>query len=69
MNIFKPFSLASGKLKFLIMAINYLTKWVPAEALEKIDAANILKFFKVNILSRYEIPQYIVTNNMTCVNI
>lgn len=40
-------------------------KWVKVEALEKIIAANILKFFKRNILAWYEIPQSIVTDNGT----
>lgn len=40
-------------------------KWVKVEALEKIIAANILKFFKINILAWYEIPQSIVTDNGT----
>lgn len=64
-NILGPFPQASSKLKFLIIALDNFTKWVKVEALAKITTANVLKFFKINILAKFKIPQAIVINNGT----
>lgn len=41
MDILGPFPLALGKLKFVIMVVNYFTKWIEAGALAKIITINI----------------------------
>ena len=51
--------------KYLILAVDYFTKWIEAEALAKISAQNVLRFYKINILARFGIPQAIVTDNGT----
>ena len=40
-DIVDPLPLGKGKVKFLLIAINYFTKWVEAEALETITKARI----------------------------
>ncbi|GAU51366.1 hypothetical protein TSUD_134070 [Trifolium subterraneum] len=65
MDILGPFPTASRQVKYLIVAVDYFTKWIEAEPLVKIGAAHILRFFKRNVLARFEIPQVVVTDNET----
>ena len=46
MDILIPFMQGTYQNKFLIMAIDYFTKWIEAEALAKITSHNILYFYK-----------------------
>lgn len=52
-----------GQIKYLIVAMDYFTKWIDVEALENITTANILKFFKRNILNKFGVPDVIITDN------
>nr|KYP53981.1 Pol polyprotein [Cajanus cajan] len=63
MDILGPFPVAKGQLKFLLIAIDYFTKWIEAEALAKITAANVQRFTWKKIICRYGLPQAISTNN------
>jgi len=45
LDIVGPFPLAPGQLKFLIVGIDYFTKWVEAEAVSRITADMIKKFY------------------------
>ncbi|MCI06452.1 gypsy retrotransposon integrase-like protein [Trifolium medium] len=65
MDILGPFPMASGQNKYLIVVVDYFTKWIEAEPLAKISAFNILRFFKRNILARFGIPLAVVTDNGT----
>lgn len=65
MDILGPFSQVPCQLKFLIMEIDCFTKWIEVDAMTKIIAENILKFFKTNIMAWYGIPKAIITNNET----
>ncbi|CAL5202632.1 unnamed protein product [Lathyrus oleraceus] len=65
MDILGPFVTGSYQNKYLIVGVDYFTKWIEAEALAKITAQNILRFFKRNILARFGIPQALVTDNGT----
>ena len=51
-----PFPKATGQLKYLVVTIEYSTKWIEAEPLAKITAKNVLRFFKRNILARFGVP-------------
>ena len=59
------FVVGTNQNKYLIVGVDYFTKWIEAEALAKITAQNILRFYKRNILARFGIPQAIVTDNGT----
>ncbi|CAI9782263.1 unnamed protein product [Fraxinus pennsylvanica] len=48
---------------YVIVAIDYFTKWIEAEPLAKITEANTSKFIWKNILCRFGISHSIVTNN------
>ena len=50
-----PFPPAIKQLKFLVVGIDYFTKWVEAEALTTITKKNIRSFVWKNIICRYGI--------------
>ncbi|GJU56929.1 reverse transcriptase domain-containing protein [Tanacetum coccineum] len=54
---------APGKVKFLVVAIDYFTKWVEAAPLATITGKNILKFVWTNIMCRFGISGIIVSDN------
>ena len=60
-----PFPLASGQVKYLIMAIDYFTMWVEVELLSIIIAAQAETFIWRNIFIRFGILNPMVTNNKT----
>lgn len=60
-----PFPKAAGQLKYLVVAIDYSTKWIEAEPLAKITAKNVLRFFKRNILARFGVPTLVISDNGT----
>jgi len=53
-NLLGPFPKAADQLKYLVVAIDYSTKWIDAEPLAKITGKNVLRFFKRNKLQDYE---------------
>ncbi|GAU39237.1 hypothetical protein TSUD_396840 [Trifolium subterraneum] len=65
MDILGPFPTAARQVKYLIVAVDYFTKWIEAEPLTKIGASHILRFFKRNVLARFGIPRVVVTDNGT----
>lgn len=56
LDILSPFTLEPEQLKYLIVVIDYFTKWIRAEALSNITETNVLKFFIRNILFRFGVP-------------
>ncbi|KAK8928830.1 hypothetical protein KSP39_PZI017964 [Platanthera zijinensis] len=64
-DILDPLPVASGQRKFIIMAINYFTKWVEAEPLAKITEENTTQFVWKNIICRFGIPTIIIADNCT----
>ena len=58
-----PFPTAIRQLKFLVVGIDYFTKWVEAEALATITEKNIQNFVWRNIKCKYGIPRVLVSDN------
>ena len=50
-------------MKFLVVSIDYFTKWVEAEALATITKKNVHNFIWKNIICRYGIPRVLVLDN------
>lgn len=50
-------------MKFLLITIDYFTKWVEAEALATITEAKIQNFIWKNIVCRFRIPRMIILDN------
>jgi len=63
LDIMGPFPVAVRQLKFLVVGIDYFTKWVEAETLATIMKKNIRSFVWKNIICRYGIPRVLVSNN------
>nr|GEZ51784.1 reverse transcriptase domain-containing protein [Tanacetum cinerariifolium] len=51
-----PFPEGPGKVKFLIVAMDYFTKWIEAKAVETITGGQVKKFVWDNIICRFVIP-------------
>ncbi|KAL0440227.1 UNVERIFIED_CONTAM: hypothetical protein Slati_2505700 [Sesamum latifolium] len=62
-DIVGPFPIASGQRKFLLVAIDYFTKWVEAEPLARITEGEVMKFIWKNIVCRFGVPREIVSDN------
>ncbi|KAI3448541.1 hypothetical protein Pfo_005206 [Paulownia fortunei] len=54
MDIVGPFPPATGQRKFLIVTVDYFTKWVEAEPLARITEKEVIKFLWKNVI--YELP-------------
>ena len=63
LDIMGPFPTIVRQLKFLVVCIDYFTKWMEAEALATITEKNIQSFVWRNIICRYGIPRVIVSDN------
>ena len=61
-DIVGPLPLGKGQVRFLLVAIDYFTKWVEAEALVTITKAKIRSFVWKNIICRFEIPRTIISD-------
>ena len=57
------FPITIRRLKFLVIGIDYFTKWVEVEALATITKKNVRSFVWKNIICRYGIPRVLVSNN------
>ncbi|KAL0395332.1 UNVERIFIED_CONTAM: hypothetical protein Slati_4499400 [Sesamum latifolium] len=62
-DIVGPFPLAAGQRKFLLVAVDYFTKWVEAESLALITEGEVMKFIWKNIICRFGIPRKIISDN------
>nr|XP_025670157.1 uncharacterized protein LOC112769923 [Arachis hypogaea] len=60
-----PFPTAPGQLKYLIVAIDYYTKWIEAEPLSSITAIQCRKFLWRQIITRFGIPEIVISDNGT----
>nr|GEY55208.1 hypothetical protein [Tanacetum cinerariifolium] len=58
-----PFPEGPGKVKFLIVAMDYFTKWVEAKVVATITGGQIKKFVWDNIVCRFGIPGKIISDN------
>ena len=56
LDIIGPFPTTIRQLKFLVVGIDYLTKWVEVKALATITEKNVRSFIWKNIVYRYGIP-------------
>ncbi|GJV84457.1 reverse transcriptase domain-containing protein [Tanacetum coccineum] len=58
-----PFLEGPGKVKFLIVAIDYFTKWIEAKPVATITGNQIKKFVWDNIVCRFGLPGEIISDN------
>ena len=58
-----PFPTTIRQLKFLVVGIDYFTKWVEVEGLATITEKNIRSFVWRCIICRFGIPMVLVSDN------
>jgi len=63
MDILGPFSPGKRQVKFLILAVDYFTKWIEAKPLTTITTQQVQQFVWKDIICRYDVPHIIITYN------
>ncbi|RDX83556.1 Tf2-11, partial [Mucuna pruriens] len=64
-DILGPFPLAPSQLKFLMVTVDYFTKWVETEPMATITAKRVKRFIWKKIICQFGLPEEIVSNNDT----
>ncbi|KAK4407918.1 hypothetical protein Sango_0372800 [Sesamum angolense] len=65
MNLVEKLRRATGQREYLIVAVDYFSKWVKAEPLSRISEKEIIKFVWKNIICRFDIPKAFIIDNRT----
>jgi len=65
MDILGPLPKAPRAVKYLLVAIDYFTKWIEARTLWEITTNKVEKFTWKRLICGYNLPYAIVTNNDT----
>ena len=65
MDILGPLLKALREIKYLLVVIDYFTKWIEAIPLQEIMTNEVEKFTWKHIICRYDLPYTIVTDNDT----
>ncbi|VFQ96840.1 unnamed protein product [Cuscuta campestris] len=55
----------TGNVRYVIVAIDYFTKWVEAAPLASITGAQCQKFLAKQVICRFGVPEHIITENGT----
>ena len=64
MDVIEPMILkASNGHEYILVAIDYFTKWVEATSYKSVIQAVVARFLKHNIICRYGMPGELITNN------
>ncbi|XP_072060454.1 uncharacterized protein [Arachis hypogaea] len=63
MDILGPFPTAPRQVKYLVVAIDYFSKWIEAQPLAKITSSQMISFVWKSIICRFGVPHHIVTDN------
>ncbi|KAK1417533.1 hypothetical protein QVD17_26662 [Tagetes erecta] len=62
-DIVGPFPEVAGRVKHLIVGVDYFTKWTEAKPLATISAVQVKKFLWEHIVCRFGVPLCLVTDN------
>ena len=62
-DIVEPFPKATRNRRWLLVAPDYFTKWVKAGPLSNIQDQGMKKLVWKNILTRFGVPQTLISNN------
>ncbi|RDY12832.1 Pol polyprotein, partial [Mucuna pruriens] len=54
--------------RFILVAIDYFTKWVEASSYPSVPRKTVIRFIKRDIICRYGLPAHIITDNGTNLN-
>ena len=62
-DIMGPFTLGKKQLRFIVVVIDYFTKWVKAKLVTTITKAKVTSFVWKNIICRFGVPCVIISDN------
>jgi ribonuclease HI len=65
LDLLGPLPPAQGNLKYVVVAVEYFSKWIEAKPLATITSAIVQKFFWQNIVCRFGVPKAITVDNGT----
>jgi hypothetical protein len=65
LDLLGPLPPAQGNLKYVVVAVEYFSKWIEAKPLATITSTTIQKFFWQNIVCRFGVPKAITVDNGT----
>ena len=54
---------ASNGNKYIVVAIDYFSRWIEAESFGTLKAKQMMKFIEKSLIYRYGVPHHIVTDN------
>jgi transposase InsO family protein len=63
MDIVGPLPTAQGNFMFIVVAVEYFTKWIEASPLATITSVTIRKFFWQQIICRFGVPRELTVDN------
>ena len=63
LDILGPFPVGTRQMKFLVVGIDYFTKWVEAKPLASITQQNVKNFVWKSILCKFGVPRVLVSDN------
>ena len=63
-DIMGPFPNSNGNL-YILLAVDYVAKWVEAKATRTDDSKVVASFLKENIFSRFGIPKALISDQST----
>ena len=63
LDIVGPFPKATGNKKYLLVGIDYFTKWVKTEPLANIRDVDVKRFIWKNIITRFGVPHTLISDN------
>ncbi|KAL2242652.1 UNVERIFIED_CONTAM: Retrovirus-related Pol polyprotein from transposon [Sesamum indicum] len=64
-DILGPFPTARSQKKFIVVAVEYFSKWVEAEAVAKVTEGHMIEFIWKNIICRFGVPRILISDNGT----
>ena len=56
-------SVASNRHRYIVLVVDYFSKWVEAESYTSVRSKQMARFIYRNIIYRYGLPHHVVTDN------
>ena len=63
LDILGPFPRVTGNRRFVVVAVDYFTKWAETEALANIQDVDVKKFIWKNLITRFGVPDSLICDN------
>ena len=63
LDILEPFPRATGNRRFVLVVVDYFTKWAEAETLANIRDVDVKKFVWKNIITRFGVLDSLISDN------